>query len=163
MLSLVTKDNILLWQSDSPDVIFNCRRIFLFFDTDVIYLPVVNDYNPSDSEIILFRKIAEYIEYVSRQCIKAVTDYKSLPFNSFINEILKDNMLFEQCQASSKYNEEQLRNHLTLLNDSIRIKKSWIIGFYLRYVDRLINVATDTELNLIKIDFKLEFDRCNRV
>ena len=84
MLSLVTKDNILLWQSDSPDVIFNCRRISLFFDTNVIYMPVVNDYNPSDSEIILFRKIAEYIEYVSRQCIKAVTDYKSLPFNSFI-------------------------------------------------------------------------------
>jgi hypothetical protein len=163
MLSLVTKDNILLWQSDSPDVIFNCRRISLFFDTNVIYMPVVNDYNPSDSEIILFRKIAEYIEYVSRQCIKAVTDYKSLPFNSFISEILKDNMLFEQCQASSKYNEEKLRNHLTFLNDCIKIKKSWTIGFYLRYVDRLINVTTDTELNLIKIDFELEFDRCNRV
>jgi len=163
MLSLVTKDNILLWQSNNTDVIFNCRRIFLFFDTNVIYMPVVNDYNPSDSKIILFRKIAEYIEYVSRQCIKAVTDYKSLPFNSFISEILKDNILFEQCQASSKYNENQLRKHLTFLNDCIRIKKSWTMGFYLRYIDRLINVTTDNELNLIKIDFELEFDKSNRV
>lgn len=163
MLSLVTKDSILLWQSNNPDVIFNCRRIPLFFDTNVIYMPMVNNYDPLDNKIVLFRKIAEYIEYVSQQCIKAVTDYESLPFNSFISDILKDNMLFNQCQASSKYNEEQLRSHLTFLNDCMKIKKSWIIGFYLRYVDRLINVATDTDLNLIKIDFQLEFNECNRV
>jgi hypothetical protein len=163
MLSIVTSDNTLLWQSDNPDVIFNCRRVSLYIDTNVIHMPFVKGYSPSDSKIILFRKIADYIEYINQQCNKAVTDYISVPFNSFLGEILNDDILFDQCLASSRYDETKLRSHLSFLNDSVKIKKSWIIGTYLRYVDKLVNVQNDNELTTIKLEFQLEFDECNRI
>ena len=96
--------------------------------------------------LLLFRKIASGLEYISEQCMKSLADFSYFPNMEVMNLILSDEQLINLSKQSCS--EDNFIKESTFIIQNYNNRKARIAGYYYKYVNRLVNDVENKFLSI---------------